>query len=120
MNEYLSAFINIFLISGFFLLLYVVNYYYQQKAEKNVDEILRSQPKEFNKQIKSKAFGYLIGKILWSLLFLGSGIYTVFVNFQKLNPLMLINFMIAAFFIIWGVRGFRKELKRLIPIEENT
>lgn len=115
MHEYLST----FLVSGFFLLLYAVNFYHQRRAEKYADEILLSQPKEYNKQIKSRANIYLVSRILWGLLFLVSGIYNVYVNFQKLSFLMLINFWAALFFIVWGVRSFRKELEKVISGEEK-
>lgn len=90
----------------------VGNYYYQRKAKLYADEILRQNPAEWNKRIRANAWRHLISREIWGLVF-SSFIFGIWnapktVLFSKLFLLV-----IGIFFIVWGITGFRGEMKKL-------
>src|SRR4051812_24105555 len=103
-----------FLLMAFFGLLFAGNYYYQRKSRRYADELLKDIPEEYNKQIKSNAYRILISRIIWGILFLSGIIW----NFQKVldhgfSWLTVLAVTFGVVFIIWGILGFRWEMKRV-------
>ena len=105
-----------YIVVAFFLLIFLAQYYYQKKSSCYADELLRDFPKEYNKQIKANAYRYLISRIIWGVLFLSRAAFDyrqILVDgFNWINGTAIV-FGIA--FILWGISGFRAELKRLKP-----
>ena len=100
----------------FFLLVFLAQYYYQRKALRYADELLEKYPTEYSKQIKANAYRYLISRIIWGVLFLSR----VVLNYQQIlvDGFNWITGTAAVFgivFIIWGILGFRSEMKYIKP-----
>lgn len=94
------------------ILIVVGNYYYQRKARLYVDESLRDNPEEWNKRMKTNAWRNLISRGIWRLL-LASFIYNIWNVSQRIIIFKLIMFFAGVLFIVWGIVGFRSEMKRL-------
>jgi hypothetical protein len=98
--------------------LFVVNYCYQRKTNKFVDEMLLRIPGEYNKQIKSNAFRHLIGRGIWGLFFL-SGFILNFraVIAQGFSWLSVFVISLGIGFVIWGIFGYKSEMKKIKNLE---
>ena len=114
MKENALNYFSVFLLTGFFVLLFAGNYYYQRKGRRYADEMLKNIPEEYNKQIKANAYRILISRIIWGLIFLSGVIWnfkqTVAYGFSRLTALVIV---LGLFFIVWGIFGFRREMKRV-------
>lgn len=105
-----------YIVVAFFLLIFWAQYYYQKKSARYADELLRDFPKEYNKQIKANAYRYLISRIIWGGLFLSRAAY----DYRQIladgfNWLTGTVTVLGIAFILWGISGFRSEMKRLKP-----
>lgn len=114
MQENAPNYLSMFLLLGFFVLLFAGNYYYQRKSRRYADEMLKSIPDEYNRQIKANAYRILVSRLIWGLIFLSGIVW----NFQKIiaygfSWLTVLSIAFGVFFIAWGILGFRWELKRL-------
>lgn len=102
-------------------ILFGVNYFYQRKARFYADEILKDNPKEFNKQIKANAYRNLFSSLLWAFL-----VFLVFVwNYDwiisteyNLGTVLFfaIDLLFSIFLIFWGIRGYRSQMKRIVEL----
>jgi len=82
------------------------------------DDLKQIDCDEWKKQIKSNAFIKLGSRVIWGL-FLLSGFI---INFQKIialgfNLLTVFVFVLGISFIVWGILGFRWELKKFSAIK---
>lgn len=94
------------------VLIGVGNNYYQRKARRYADEMLKDNPEEWNKRIKANAWRYLISRGIWGLLFT-SFIYNIWNVSQEIIIFKLVMFFGGVLFIVWGIAGFWGEMKRL-------
>ena len=94
------------------ILVVVGNYHYQRKARLYADELLKDNPEEWIKRIKANAWRCLISRGIWGLLF-ASFIYNIWNVSQEIIIFKLIMFFGGVLFIVWGIAGFRGEMKRL-------
>jgi hypothetical protein len=76
------------------------------------ENLLKDNPAEYNKQIKVNAYRYLIGRSLWGLLFAAS-LYDIWAVEGKWVYFKLLFFVIGLALIVWGVWGFKSEIKKL-------
>ena len=88
----------------------------KEKHLRYADELLEKYPKEYNKQIKANAYRYLISRIIWGILFLSR----VVLNYQQIlvdgfNWITGTAAVLGIVFIIWGILGFRSEMKHIKP-----
>ena len=95
-----------------------VNRFYQKRADDYLDELLKTNPVEYNRQIKGNAFRYLIGGTIWGLLFLSGFI----LNFRAviaygLRWQTIVVFVLGVGCIAWGVWGYKKELRKIIELK---
>jgi hypothetical protein len=94
-----------------FVATFAVDYYYQRKAGLYADEMVKDIPEEWNKRIKANAWRNLISRGIWGLLFL-SFIYIIW-NVPDSVVWKIFLFLLGIILIIWGVTGFRGEMKKL-------
>ena len=114
MSEYIPSLITFILLIAFLILSFSVNYYYQNRARRYADEILKGMPEEYNKQIRATAYSNLIRQFIWSAYFVSSGIYGIAHGLQLTDAFILFYLIGAVCFIVRGIWNFRKELKRRI------
>lgn len=105
----LSALAGILLSS-----LYFVNQFYQKRANDYADNLLKDNLIEYNKQIKANGYRCLISRCIWGVLFLSGFIF----NFQAIISqgfrwITLFVFLIGIVYIIWGIYGFKSEIKKI-------
>ncbi len=95
-----------------------VNYFYRKKSDRFVENLLADNPVEYNKQIKGNAFGYLISRSILGLFIVSSLIW----NFPKVIAAgfrwdTLIFIISGILSILWGIRSYKTELKKLKTLE---
>src|SRR5215213_5863818 len=97
---------------------FIVNAYFQRKASRFSDEILEYNVEEFNKRVKAKAVAVLVRRSIWGLLFI-SGIILNFraISERGFNWLTLVFPLLGIACFVFGILGYRDELKRLKPLK---
>ena len=101
------------------VIIFLPLYLQRRKLWQMADEDLKKiDYDEWKKQLKSNAYTKLISRIIWGL-FLLSGFV---INFQKIielgfNWLTTFVFVLGVSFIVWGILGFRSELRKLNKIK---
>ncbi len=94
----------------------IANYYYQRKAKLYADEMLKQNPEEWNKRVKANSWRHLISRGIWGLFF-SSFIYGVWSSAKPVIFSKLFLLAVGIFFIVWGITGFRAEMKKLQDFE---
>jgi hypothetical protein len=94
-------------------------YFQRRKLWRMADEDLKQiDSDEWKKQLKSNAYGKLISRIIWGLFLLSGFVF----NFQKVvaagfNLPAVFVLVLGVSFIIWGILGFRSEIRKLSEIK---
>jgi hypothetical protein len=113
-----NTLIAIFVIVSIFVVFSPI-YLQRRKLWRMADEDLkRIDYDEWKRQMKSNAYIKLGSRLIWGL-FLISGF---FINFWKIvetgfNPLRVFILILGLAFIVWGILGFRLEIKKIREIQ---
>lgn len=102
----------IFLTTLVLVSLPFVNHFYQKRANDYVDNLLKDNPVEYNKQIRGNAYRYLISRGLFGLFFL-SGIYNIWSVELRIVYYKIAFFLIGIGLIVWGIWSYKRELKKI-------
>ena len=90
-------------------------YFQNRRISRMADEDLKKLDyEEWKKQAKSNVYIKMFSRIIWGLVILSGFIF----NFQKVialgfNWLSVFVFVVGLSFIIWGILGFRREIKEV-------
>jgi hypothetical protein len=95
---------------------FIVGYYYQRKARLYLDETLKNDSVEWNKRIKANAWRHLISRGIWGLFFV-SFTYNIWNVSGQVVIFKLILFIVGILSIVWGIFGFRGEMKKLQDVK---
>src|SRR5215204_3464128 len=113
-----DTFIAIFVIISIFVIFSPI-YLQRRKLWRMADEDLkRIDYDEWKRQIKSNVYIKLFSRLIWGL-FLLSGFI---INFRKLvelglNWVTVFVLVLGLAFIVWGIFGFRFEIKKVREIQ---
>jgi hypothetical protein len=107
------------ILTGIILLaLPFVNNFYQKRGNDFADNLLKDIPEEYNKQIKGNAFRYLIKRSLFGLFICSSFVWNFRAILESgLNRYIVIGLFCGVLSIIWGIYGFKSELKKLAELK---
>ncbi len=77
------------------------------------EDLKKLDYEEWKRQAKSNVFIKMFSRIIWGLVILSSFIF----NFQKIvalgfNWLSVFVLVLGISFIVWGILGFRREIKQ--------
>ena len=77
------------------------------------EDLKKLDYEEWKKQIKSNVYIKMFSRIIWGLFILSGFIF----NFQKVvalgfNWLSVFVLVLGTSFIVWGILGFRREMKQ--------
>lgn len=103
----------IFIVS--FFVIYSPIYWQRQRISRMADEDLKKlNNEEWKKQAKSNVYIKMFSRIIWGLFILSGFIF----NFQKVaafefNWLSVFVLVLGLSFIVWGILGFRREIKQV-------
>jgi len=109
-NELLAVF---FIISIFVIASPI--YWQKRRISRMADEDLKKLDyEEWKRQEKSNVYIKMFSRIIWGLFILSSFIF----NFQKVialgfNWLSVFVLVLGISFIVWGIFGFRREMKQV-------
>ncbi len=78
------------------------------------EDLKKLDYEEWKKQAKSNVYIKMFSRIIWGLVILSGFIF----NFQKniavgFNWVSVFVFVLGSSFIIWGIFGFRREIKKI-------
>lgn len=90
-------------------------YFQNRRISRMADEDLKKLDyEEWKKQAKSNVYIKMFSRIIWGLVILSGFIF----NFQKVialgfNWLSVFVFVLGISFIVWGILGFRREIREV-------
>jgi hypothetical protein len=99
--------------------IYLPIYLQRRKNWRMADEDLKKIGEdEWKKQLRSNAYIRLVGRVLWGLFLVSGFIFnlrkTVAPGFDRLTVSVLV---VGLAFIVWGIVGFRLQIKNLNAIK---
>lgn len=102
-------------------ILFGVNYFYQRRARFHADEMLKDNPKEFNKQIKAKVYRNLFNSFIWafSVFAILAWYYEWLISAEYSLGIIIffaIDILFGIFLLFWGIWGYRSQMKRRIEL----
>ena len=106
--------IAVFFIGSFFVICSPI-YWQRRRISRMADEDLKKLDyEEWKRQAKSNVYIKMFSRIIWGLVILSGFIF----NFQKVaalgfNWLSVFVLVLGLSFIVWGILGFRRELKQV-------
>ena len=109
-----QALIAILFVVSFFVI-YAPIYWQTRRISRMADEDLKKLDyDEWKKQAKSNVYIKMFSRIIWGLVILSGFIF----NFQKVvelgfNWLSAFVLILGIAFIVWGIFGFRREIKQV-------
>ena len=109
-----QALIAILFVVSFFVI-YAPIYWQTRRISRMADEDLKKLDyDEWKKQAKSNVYIKMFSQIIWGLVILSGFIF----NFQKVvelgfNWLSAFVLILGIAFIVWGIFGFRREIKQV-------
>lgn len=109
-----EEFLFIFLIVSILIIASPI-YFQNRKISKMVEEDLKKlNYEEWKKHIRTNVYVKMFSRIIWGLIILSGFIF----NFSKIYAqgfrwINLIVLLMGLAFIVWGILGFRREIKQI-------
>ena len=106
--------ITILFLVSFFVICSPI-YWQRRRISRMADEDLKKLDyAEWKRQAKSNVYIKMFSRIIWGLFILSS----LFFNFQKIaalgfNWVSVFVLVLGISFIVWGILGFRREMKQV-------
>lgn len=108
-----TIFSMLFLVAPF-----IVNAFYQRRARRFADEILKANSSDYNRQIRANAVILLVRRSLWALFVLSVAIlnFRLFLS-EKLEWWLAGVILLGLGCFAFGIFGYKTELKKLKTLE---
>jgi hypothetical protein len=113
MGENNLGIISVIIFGLIFVLLPIVNNFYQKRADDFADNVLLGIPEEYNKQIKGNAYRYLIGRSILGFLSIWLVIYNILNQKQTVYWFIFLNGIFAVGFFASALYGYKSEIKKI-------